>query len=80
MPKGLSKNLLQHLAKTKILNKQINIKLLRDVRNYENNRTNHRSILNKDKYSKRRFSENRLNRPNNVKNESKSSFSRRRSI
>lgn len=79
LPKGLSKDLLQHLMKTKILNKQINIKLLRDIKNYET-RTHNRSIFNKDKNNKRRFSENRLNKSNNIKNETKSSFFRRKSI
>ncbi|AYN24697.1 DEAD/DEAH family ATP-dependent RNA helicase [Buchnera aphidicola] len=79
LPKGLSKDLLQHLMKTKILNKQINIKLLRDNKNYET-RTHNRSIFNKDKNNKRRFSENRVNKSNSIKNETKSSFSRRRSV
>ncbi|WP_295164327.1 DEAD/DEAH family ATP-dependent RNA helicase [uncultured Buchnera sp.] len=79
LPKGLSKDLLQHLMKTKILNKQINIKLLRDIKNYET-RTHNRSIFNKDKNNKRRFSENRLNKSNSIKNETKLSFFRRKSI
>ncbi|AHG60016.1 DEAD/DEAH family ATP-dependent RNA helicase [Buchnera aphidicola] len=79
LPKGMSKDLLQYLTRTRILNKPINIKLLRDSRVYETKTTN-RTTFNKDKNSNRRFSENRLNKSNFSKNESKTSFSRRRNV
>jgi len=77
LPKGLSKDILQQLTKTKILNKKINIKLLRDVKRYDYNRS---IFVNKDKNNQRRFSENRLNKSNNIKSEKKLSSFRRRSI
>jgi ATP-dependent RNA helicase DeaD len=80
LPKGLSKDLLQKFIRTRILNKPINIQLLRDSRTYES-KTSNRSIFNRDKNSNRRFSEKSLNKSNtSQKNESKSSFFRRRSV
>ncbi|QCI16614.1 DEAD/DEAH family ATP-dependent RNA helicase [Buchnera aphidicola (Aphis craccivora)] len=79
LPKGLSKELLQHLTKTRILNKPINIKLLRDSKYYQNKSYN-RSFLNKDININRRFSENRPTKSYSNKNEIKPSFSRRKNI
>ncbi|CAL4323979.1 ATP-dependent RNA helicase DeaD [Buchnera aphidicola (Protaphis terricola)] len=80
LPKGLSKELLKNLMKTKILNKSINIKLLRDTRYYQN-RIYNRNNFNKDINNNRRIFEKRLhNKSNIVKNEKKSFFSRRKNI
>ncbi|QCI18342.1 DEAD/DEAH family ATP-dependent RNA helicase [Buchnera aphidicola (Aphis nasturtii)] len=79
LPTGLSKELLQHLVKTRILNKPINIKLLRNSR-YHQNRSYNRSIANKDINTNRRFSENCLAKSHSTKNEIRSSFFRRKNI
>jgi ATP-dependent RNA helicase DeaD len=80
LPKGLSKDLLQKFSRTRILNKSINIQLLRDTRTYES-KTSNRSMFNRDKNNNRRFSDSNLNKSNtSQKNEAKSSFFRRRSI
>lgn len=79
LPKGLSKDLLKNFIHTRILNKPINIQLLRDSRVYENKSLN-RTVFNKDKNNNRRYSDSRLNKSNTPKNELKSSFFRRRSI
>ncbi|CAL4324043.1 DEAD/DEAH family ATP-dependent RNA helicase [Buchnera aphidicola] len=79
LPKGLSKDVIQHLTKTRILNKQTNMHLFRfDVKTYENRATYNRSTFNKDKNFNRRSSENRTNKSNTIKTEFKSSFSRRK--
>ncbi|ACL30174.1 DEAD/DEAH family ATP-dependent RNA helicase [Buchnera aphidicola str. APS (Acyrthosiphon pisum)] len=80
LPKGMSKDLLQTFNRTRILNKPINMKLLRDSRHYEN-KTTHRSIFNKDKNSNRRVSDGSFNKSNSPKKtEFKSSFFRRRNV
>lgn len=80
LPKGMSKDLLQTFNRTRILNKPINMKLLRDSRHYEN-KTTHRSIFNKDKNSNRRVSDGSFNKSNAPKKtEFKSSFFRRRNV
>ncbi|ADP67863.1 ATP-dependent RNA helicase DeaD [Buchnera aphidicola str. JF98 (Acyrthosiphon pisum)] len=80
LPKGMSKDLLQTFNRTRILNKPINMKLLRDSRHYEN-KTTHRSIFNKDKNSNRRVSDSSFNKSNSPKKtEFKSSFFRRRNV
>ncbi|QCI17766.1 DEAD/DEAH family ATP-dependent RNA helicase [Buchnera aphidicola (Acyrthosiphon lactucae)] len=80
LPKGISKDLLQHFTRTRILNKPINIKLLKDSRNYEN-KTSNRSIFNRDKNTNRRVFENSLNKSNgSKKNELKPSSFRRRNV
>ncbi|AEO08718.1 ATP-dependent RNA helicase DeaD [Buchnera aphidicola str. Ak (Acyrthosiphon kondoi)] len=80
LPKGISKDLLQSFIRTRILNKPINMKLLRDSRNYET-KTLNRSTFNRDKNSNRRISENSLNKSHtSKKNELKPSFSRRRNV
>ncbi|QCI25575.1 DEAD/DEAH family ATP-dependent RNA helicase [Buchnera aphidicola (Sitobion avenae)] len=80
LPKGMSKDLLQNFTRTRILNKLINIKLLKDLRSYES-KTSNRSIFNRDKNSSRRVPENSINKSNtSKKNELKTSFFRRRKI
>ncbi|QCO70928.1 DEAD/DEAH family ATP-dependent RNA helicase [Buchnera aphidicola] len=80
LPKGISKDLLQIFTRTRILNKPISMKLLRDSRSYETKISN-RSAFNRDKNSNRRVSENSLNKSHvSKKNELKSSFFRRRNI
>ncbi|WP_284443055.1 DEAD/DEAH family ATP-dependent RNA helicase [Buchnera aphidicola] len=80
LPKGISKDLLQIFTRTRILNKPISMKLLRDSRSYET-KTSNRSSFNRDKNSNRRVSENSLNKSHvSKKNELKSSFFRRRNI
>lgn len=79
LPKSLSQDLFKSLIRTKILNKSINIKLLRNVKSYDN-RKNNRTVLSKEKNYKRRFSEINSNQSNNVKNELKKSFFRRKNI
>ncbi|WAI18474.1 MAG: DEAD/DEAH family ATP-dependent RNA helicase [Buchnera aphidicola (Acyrthosiphon caraganae)] len=80
LPKGMSKDLLQSFIRTRILNKPINMKLLRDSRNYET-KTLNRSTFNRDKNSNRRISENSLNKSHtSKKNELKPSFPRRRNV
>ncbi|QIE02074.1 DEAD/DEAH family ATP-dependent RNA helicase [Buchnera aphidicola] len=80
LPKGNSKDLLQKFSRTRILNKLINIKLLRDARNYDS-KTSNRAILNRDKNNNRFISEHNSNKIHlSKKNESKSSFIRRKNI
>ncbi|QCI23899.1 DEAD/DEAH family ATP-dependent RNA helicase [Buchnera aphidicola (Macrosiphoniella sanborni)] len=82
LPKGISKDLLQKFARTRILNKSINMKLLRDTRIYVN-KTSHRIVLNRDrdKNGNRRNSENYSNKTSiSKKNEFKSFLSRRRNV
>ncbi|ALD15312.1 cold-shock DEAD box protein A-like protein [Buchnera aphidicola (Aphis glycines)] len=79
LPLGLSKELLQKLMKTRILNKPINIKLLRNFKYYQNKSYN-RSILSKDSNSNRRFDKNRVMQSHSAKNEIKSSSFRRKNI
>ncbi|QCI20507.1 DEAD/DEAH family ATP-dependent RNA helicase [Buchnera aphidicola (Brachycaudus cardui)] len=79
LPKSMSKDLLQQFNRTKILNKLINIKLLRDSRLYDT-KTSNRIVFNKDKHNNRRFSENRINKSSISKNEPKASFFRRKSV
>ncbi|MCU4136860.1 DEAD/DEAH family ATP-dependent RNA helicase [Buchnera aphidicola (Sitobion miscanthi)] len=80
LPKGMSKDLLQNFTRTRILNKLINIKLLKGLRSYES-KTSNRSIFNRDKNSSRRVPENSINKSNtSKKNELKTSFFRRRKI
>ncbi|QCI22448.1 DEAD/DEAH family ATP-dependent RNA helicase [Buchnera aphidicola] len=79
LPKGLSKNVLNNFTRTRILNKLINIKLLKDSSTYELKISN-RSLFSRDKSNNRRFPENRINKSNTTKNELKSSFFRRRNV
>ncbi|CAL4326431.1 DEAD/DEAH family ATP-dependent RNA helicase [Buchnera aphidicola] len=79
LPKSMSKDLLQNFTNTRILSKPINMQLLRDSKIYET-KTSSRAVFNRDKNSNRRFSENRLNKSSTTKNESKTSFFRRRNV
>ncbi|QIQ41957.1 MAG: DEAD/DEAH family ATP-dependent RNA helicase [Buchnera aphidicola (Microlophium carnosum)] len=80
LPNDISKDLLQNFTRTRILNKPINIKLLRDSRNYEI-KTSKSSTFNRDKHSHHRIAENNLNKSSvSKKNELKPSFFRRRNI
>ncbi|QCI22816.1 DEAD/DEAH family ATP-dependent RNA helicase [Buchnera aphidicola] len=80
LPKGISKDLLPSFTRTRILNKPINMKVLRDSRSYETQMFN-RSVFNRDKNSNRRVSENSLNKSHtSKKNELKSSSFRRRNV
>jgi len=80
LSKEISKDLLKNFTRTRILNKPINIKLLRNSRIYET-KTANRFIFNRDKNTNRRISESTSGKSNtSKKNEIKSSFSRRRNI
>ncbi|QFQ32194.1 DEAD/DEAH box helicase [Buchnera aphidicola] len=79
LPLGLSKELLQNLMKTRILNKPINIKLLRNFK-YHQNKSYNRSILNKDLNANRRFDENRSTKSHSAKKEIRLSSFRRKNI
>lgn len=80
LPKGMFKDLSQRFARTKILNKLINIKLLRDTR-VNTNKTTNRLTFNRDQNNNRRISENYSKKTDiSKKNEVKSSFFRRRNV
>lgn len=79
LPKGLSKDLLKSFMRTRILNKQINMQLLRHARFYDG-KTFHRSVINKERNNNRHFHETRINKSNMPKSELKSSIFRRKNI